>query len=234
MIRRILAFLALLSAAVLLAPLVTAAPEGGPLPEVAAQYVEGAPSDLGGANLVTSVVVTYRGLDTLGEVAVLFAATAGVGLLLGAASGLEGLDGTRRGASEILETGGGVLFPLILLLGAYIFLHGHLTPGGGFQGGVVIATGFLLLLLSDRTGEFSHAAMTVVESLSGLSYVALGLVGLVRAAGFLDPRFLPAGEFGRLASAGAIPVIYSLIGLKVGAELTGILDAMRRRKGGFA
>ncbi|RKX76342.1 MAG: hypothetical protein DRP49_03430, partial [Spirochaetes bacterium] len=60
------------------------------------------------------------------------------------------------------------------------------------------------------------------------------LSGLIWAAGFLDPRFLPEGDFGHLFSAGAIPVIYSLIGLKVGAELLGILDAMRckvRREG---
>jgi multicomponent Na+:H+ antiporter subunit B len=117
------------------------------------------------------------------------------------------------------------------LFGTYIFLHGHLTPGGGFQGGVVIATGFLLLLLSNRLDELHHGVMAWVESLSGFLYISVGLAGLVWAAGFLDPRFLPLGEYGRLASAGAIPVIYSLVGLKVGAELVGIIDGMRRKKG---
>jgi len=58
--------------------------------------------------------------------------------------------------------------------------------------------------------------------------VGLGIFGLVLAGGFLDNRFLPLGEFGSLFSAGAIPIIYSLIGLKVGAELVGIMQNMGR------
>jgi multicomponent Na+:H+ antiporter subunit B len=229
-IRRFLAFIALVAAAILLLPFVFSAPIDGPLSDLATEYINQAPVDLGGANIVTSVIVTYRGLDTLGEVAVLFAATAAIGLLL-RKTGREGVEGApTQKASEILETGGGVLFPLIILFGVYIFIHGHLTPGGGFQGGVVIATGFLLLLLSGTVDRFNHTLMSLVESLSGLAYVAVGLAGLIWAAGFLDPRFLPVGEFGRLFSAGAIPVIYSLIGLKVGAELTGILDGMSRKR----
>lgn len=230
MIRRILSFTALILSALLLSPFVFTTPEGGELSGVANDYIEQAPGDLNGANLVTSIIVTYRGLDTLGEVAVLFAATAAVGLLLSRKDGDD--SGTPdRNASEILRTGSGILFPLIIIFGAYIFLHGHLSPGGGFQGGVVIATGFLLLLLSGRAKKFNHTVMALVESLSGFAYVAVALVGVFIAGGFLDPRFLPAGEFGRLFSAGAIPVIYSLIGLKVGAELVGILDNMRRREG---
>jgi multicomponent Na+:H+ antiporter subunit B len=54
----------------------------------------------------------------------------------------------------------------------------------------------------------------------------------VLGAGFLDNRILPLGEFGTLFSAGAIPIIYSLVGLKVGAELSGILDNLRSDAGG--
>jgi multicomponent Na+:H+ antiporter subunit B len=67
----------------------------------------------------------------------------------------------------------------------------------------------------------------VIESLSGLFYVLIGLLGLVLAGGFLDNRILPLGNFGTLLSAGAIPLIYSLVGLKVGAELVGILHSLR-------
>jgi multicomponent Na+:H+ antiporter subunit B len=68
----------------------------------------------------------------------------------------------------------------------------------------------------------------LVESLSGVSYVIIGVLGLVLAAGFLDNRFLDLGDFGRVLSAGAIPLIYSFIGLKVGAELVGIIDNMQK------
>ena len=69
--------------------------------------------------------------------------------------------------------------------------------------------------------------MTTLESLSGAVYVGLGLLGIVLAGGFLDPRALPLGVVGQLFSAGSIPLIYSMIGLKVGAELSGIIDALK-------
>lgn len=189
-------------------------------------YVEKSVSDLKTANIVTAVVVTFRGLDTLGEVAVLFIATAGVGLLL-KRKGEKGKKSDKRPASEILQTGASFLFPITILFGVYIFLHGHLTPGGGFQGGVVLASAFLLLLLSNINFTFNHTVLHWVESLSGAFYVLLGLLGLILLGSFLNPRFLPLGTLGKLFSAGAIPLIYSFIGLKVGSELSNVLDSMR-------
>jgi multicomponent Na+:H+ antiporter subunit B len=126
-----------------------------------------------------------------------------------------------------LATGAAFLFPLLVLFGIYIFMNGHLTPGGGFQGGVVLASAFLLLLFSDCRMQLNHVLLKRAEAFSGAAYVAVGLLGLWLAGGFLDPRFLPAGEFGQLFSAGAIPLIYILVGIKVGSELTGIIDSMR-------
>jgi multicomponent Na+:H+ antiporter subunit B len=198
------------------------------LSRTADKYVQDAPRELGAANLVTAVIVTYRGLDTLGEVAVLFIAAAGVGFLL---RGREKQQASqRRQASQILRSGSIFLFPLILLFGSYVFLHGHLTPGGGFQGGVLIASALVLLLLSGVSEKINSGSLHLLESLSGTTYVLLGLLGLLLAGGFLDSRFMPAGEIGRLVSAGAIPLIYTLIGLKVGAELTGIIDNLQRDK----
>lgn len=194
------------------------------LSPLADQYVQGSVKDLNTPNVVTSIVVTYRGLDTLGEVTVLFLATAGVGFLLKKRiSDKE----RKRPASEILITTSQFLAPLIILLGVYIFIHGHLTPGGGFQGGVLIASAFLLMMLSDIDLKINHLILQIVESFSGAFYVVIGLLGLIMLGGFLDPRFLLPGQYGQLFSSGAIPVIYSLIGLKVGSELTGILEYMR-------
>jgi len=197
------------------------------LSPTAKKYVEDGPDELGSANLVTSVIVTYRGLDTLGEVAVLFIATAGVGFFL-RREGKKEEERKKRGSSQILQSGTVFLFPLILVFGVYIFVHGHLTPGGGFQGGVVIASGMVLLLLSRVSTKINDTVLHLVESLSGAAYIAIGILGLVLAAGFLDNRFLDLGEFGRLLSAGAIPLIYSFVGLKVGAELVGIIDSMQK------
>ena len=226
MVKKIFIVIILGFFAVMLLPLARDLTPFQELSPVAKKYVEDGPEELGGANLVTSVIVTYRGLDTLGEVAVLFIAAAGVGFFLRREGKNEKT--TRRGSSQILQSGTAFLFPLILVFGVYIFIHGHLTPGGGFQGGVIIASGMVLLLLSSVSTKINENVLHLVESLSGASYIAIGILGLVLATGFLDNRFLDLGEFGTLMSAGAIPLIYSFIGLKVGAELVGIINNMQK------
>jgi len=187
-------------------------------------YADHTAQEIGTANIVTAIIVTYRGLDTLGEVTVLFLTAAIVGLVL--AHGRERKSGQGRElppSGELLITGSRLLVPLILLLGVYVFVNGHLTPGGGFQGGAVLASAILLLLLTDPLRRFSHSLISAVESVSGLLFVTIGVLGIFLAGGFLDNRILPTGTLGELFSAGAIPIIYSLIGLKVGAEFSSML-----------
>jgi multicomponent Na+:H+ antiporter subunit B len=198
------------------------------LSALASHYVGKGPDELGAANLVTSVVVTYRGLDTLGEVTVLFLSAAAVGLLLGMAGKSTTTEARTKpektAASELVQTTVEYLLPIIFLFGAYIFLNGHLTPGGGFQGGAVIASGILLLFMALPYAKLRHTLLGLIESISGFGYVVVGVLGLLLAGGFLDNRFLPLGQYGALFSAGAIPIIYSFIGLKVGTELSAVLE----------
>jgi multicomponent Na+:H+ antiporter subunit B len=239
MLKRLLTLALMIALAAVFFPLMQGIKDRSNVDALSREYLRNGAEDLGAPNLVTSVVVTYRGLDTLGEVTVLFAAAAGISLVFQfirrdkgdnpAGNGTEGDLPSRIEASEILKTASGILLPMILLFGVYIFVHGHLTPGGGFQGGVVIASAILMAFLAGTIGEASHGLITVLETVAGAGYVAVGLLGLWLAAGFLDPRFLPFGEFGQLFSAGAIPVIYSLIGIKVGSELSGVIDVMRRK-----
>lgn len=224
MIKRALALLLVLALGGLFAGLVIGYAPDAELNKTARYYAERTAPDLGAANLVTAIVVTYRGLDTLGEVTVLFLASSLVGLML--ASSRRRSTHVPLPGGELLTTGTRLLAPLIMLLGVYVFVNGHLTPGGGFQGGAIIASAVLLMLLADPAKAFSHGLIGVIESLAGVVYVLIGLAGLVLAGGFLDNRLLPLGEFGQLFSAGAIPVIYSLIGLKVGAEFASMLASL--------
>lgn len=186
---------------------------------VANYYLEQGIADTGAPNIVTAVVVNYRGLDTLGEVTVLFIASLGLGVLL-FLRGKAKQDLPQ--ASLIVRRGSQLLFPLILLFGGYIFLHGHLTPGGGFQGGSVIASAFLLLILGNPGYRLGRDSLSLVESLSGLIFILIGLIGLAIGGYFLN-NFLAKGSAFALFSAGIIPILYAAIGLKVGAELAGIV-----------
>jgi multicomponent Na+:H+ antiporter subunit B len=222
MIKRFAVLLLLTALAAIFISLTMAYIPDSALNSSARYYAENTVSDTGAANIVAAIIVTYRGLDTLGEVTVLFLTAAIVGLVLtrGATAG-EGKP--MRPPGELLSTGGGLLLPLIMLLGVYVFVNGHLTPGGGFQGGAILASGIMLLLLTDPMKHFSHRLIGLIESISGLVFIVTGVLGLLLAAGFLDNKLLPLGALGDLVSAGTIPLVYSLIGLKVGAEFSSML-----------
>lgn len=226
MIKYILIILVLVGMAWLFLPLATEFFTPTQSNQLASSYVYASVADLNMPNAVTAVVVTYRGLDTLGEVTVLFLATAGVGFFL---KKKESKYSKRRPGSEVLKSGASLLAPLIILFGIYIFSHGHLTPGGGFPGGVVMASAFLLLLMANENFGFSHGVINLTETISGIGYVLIGLTGLILLGinHFLDPRWLDLGQYGRLFSTGAVPLIYSFIGLKVGAEMSGLLDSLQ-------
>ena len=176
----------------------------------------------GSANVVTSIVVNYRGFDTLGEVTVLFISAFGVGLI---SSGLK-RKGYGRKPNFILRTAVGVVLPLIILFGVYIFVHGHLTPGGGFPGGTILSIGILLLYLSSEEYELSEKSK-VLEGTSGSLFVIIGLLGIAFSGAFLA-NFLPTGVIGNLFSAGIVPIIYIVIGFKVGAELSTIVADLHK------
>ena len=240
MIKRLFILMILALMALIFIQLASNYTENSSLSKLGRYYVEEGPQELGAANLVTAVVVTYRGLDTLGEVTVLFISAAGVGLLLRRTrrkddkEDLERGDraeeaaGTHKPASEIVTTATQLLLPMVMLFGIYVFLNGHLSPGGGFQGGAIIASGTMFLLLALPQSHISRLLVALTESLSGFSYVVIGVLGVFMAGGFLDNRIMGLGTYGSLFSAGAIPLIYTLVGLKVGFELSAVLDRFRK------
>lgn len=185
-------------------------------------YLLKSPLVLNVSNTVTSIVVNFRGFDTLGEVTVLFLATTAMSGILYKRRHHLGERVVLFPSSNIVMSGAKILFPAIIMLGAYVFIHGHLSPGGGFQGGTIIATGFLLMLLAYQDYSVSHMVLSVIESLAGITFATLGLFGFIHGGTFLQ-NFMPAGTLNALFSGGIIPIIYITVGFKVGAELTGLI-----------
>jgi len=232
MLKRALAIISLLIIGYWLAQGLAGVPFGEDKMLVGQYYLDHVKEQTGAVNAVTAVVVNYRGFDTLGEVTVLFIASTGVGALLWRKKKKRT---AKTEGSIVLTTGTTLLFPFVVLFGAYIFIHGHLTPGGGFPGGATIATAFLLLYMAFVQYEIPHRAFEKTEGAVGVAYVLVGLIGLVIGGYFLydwiwqDWGF-GADNIGRLLSGGFIPIIYTIIGLKVGTELSGIIDNMLKEE----
>lgn len=176
---------------------------------------------VGASNIVTAILAGYRGLDTLGEITVLFISSIGVAFIMGHHK-QKRLDLDYK-PNFMLKIGSRIIVGLILITSIYIIVHGHVSPGGGFPGGTMIASAVLLLYLADDEFRSNIGGFKLLESLAGSIIVGVGLLGLVFASSFLE-NFLPSGTAGALISGGVIPIIYSLIGLKVGSEISGIID----------
>jgi multicomponent Na+:H+ antiporter subunit B len=184
-------------------------------------------------NVVGSVVFDYRGFDTLGEEFILFAAVMGVTLLLRSQrdeeeGGLRDRAEERRAtdtsdAVRVMALG---LIGPVVLLGLYVVAHGILTPGGGFQGGVVLAAAPLLLFLSGRylllTTVHPMHALDLAEGTGAGAFVAIGLAGLVFGTAFLA-NFMGLGQIGSVFSGGTIAVLNWAVGLEVVAGVTLVL-----------
>ena len=137
------------------------------------------------------------------------------------------------GMTIIVRTISRLLFPFIFLFGIYTILHGHLTPGGGFPGGVIIAASIVMLLLAygiERAeSKISFLRAEVLESMGGLAIVVIGLIGLIFGMYFLrNAPVFPLGWSGQLFSAGNLPLLYIAVGIKVTAGIVLIFYAMSR------
>ncbi|MBV8713251.1 MAG: hypothetical protein JOY56_15795, partial [Solirubrobacterales bacterium] len=176
-------------------------------------------------DLVTALNFDIRGFDTLGEEFILFTSVLGVVLILRQMRGEQDRPSQREaeehsfaGASAALRALSLVLIPMLLALGVYIVVHGALTPGGGFQGGVILAAGPLAVFLAGRYLRMKTVAPTIVEELGdaigAAGYALVGLGGLVFAGVFFK-NFLPLGIPGHLLSAGQLPLASIAVGLEV-------------------
>jgi multicomponent Na+:H+ antiporter subunit B len=188
------------------------------------------------ANAVNGVTYDLRALDTLGEELILFVAALGSAVLLrhGRGEVEEERDEEEDGPpaariADALRVAGAALVGPLVVLGVYVIVHGHLSPGGGFQGGVIVAAGLLLVYAAGRIIALERvepiALVEAVESAGAMAYALVAIGGLVFAAAALA-NFLPFGTTGNLLSAGTIPVLSVAVGVEVTGAVALILTEL--------
>jgi multicomponent Na+:H+ antiporter subunit B len=170
-------------------------------------------------NVVAAVTFDYRGVDTMGEEFILFASVMGVALLL-RHKRAERRRTPERIHSDAVRLAGAGFAAGLFVLGLYVVAHGYLTPGGGFQGGVVLASAFALVYLAGTYRAYRSLtlipALDLVEGTGAGGYVLVGIVSLLLGSAFLH-NFGPLGTTGTLASAGSIPFLNVASALEVSA-----------------
>ncbi len=119
---------------------------------------------------------------------------------------------------------------IIFLFGIYIITHGHLTPGGGFAGGVILAGAFILIVLSYGNNvlklKTEEEGSSLIESLAILAFILMASIAFFLGTKVFFNNFLPKGHVGELISAGVIPLYNIAVGIEVAAALFTIFLAL--------
>jgi multicomponent Na+:H+ antiporter subunit B len=170
---------------------------------LAPRFLVQSAAEIGIPNVVTSVLASYRGYDTLGEVVVIF--TAGSGVLILLAGGVPA--SSRSGSDEmeasliqnpILRVTLMRIIPLVILFALYVQFHGDYGPGGGFQAGVIFGAGLItygLLAGSKNMQDIISEKWVVVGMASGvLIYGLVGVVSMLSGGEFLNYSVLAGSQ----------------------------------------
>jgi multicomponent Na+:H+ antiporter subunit B len=178
--------------------------------------------------VVSAVNFEYRGFDTVGEEFILFAAAAGVATVLRHLRGERDRPARDEAAgrnapptSDAVRLAALVLTGPVLLLGWYLGSHAQTSPSGGFQGGVVLATAFILIYLAGQFLAFERLrpvdVTEAVEALGAGGFAGVGLAALAMGLPYLS-NFLGLGtKPGAVSSSGTIALISFFVGLEVAA-----------------
>jgi len=179
-------------------------------------------------NAVSTVNFDYRAFDTIGEEFILFVSVMGVLVLFRETHAKPAREilrdsstpGRDLAPSDAIRAWTLVMVAPKILFGLYIIAHGALTPGGGFQGGVILATAPLILFLATDFRTFQKIAsfhlVEITEAFGAAAFVLIGVVGLFAQRAYLT-NVLPMGTTSRLTSGGMIPLISVAVGLEVAA-----------------
>ena len=200
-------------------------------------YFERTADEIDIPNVVTAILGSFRGYDTLGEVFVVFTAGIGVLFLLGVAPPSSEEAKQRQAQVEglrhylIPRTIGRLLIPFILLFGLYVQFHGEYGPGGGFQAGAIFAAAMVLYALLEGEGRALEVwPMRTLVALAVVGPLLFGMVGVVTM--LLGGNFLEYGVLSENSVSGqqvGILVIEAGVGLTVASILLAIYHAFAAR-----
>ncbi|MEU1474723.1 MnhB domain-containing protein [Streptomyces sp. NPDC005760] len=179
------------------------------------------------ANTIASVNFDQRAFDTLGEMTILFAAVIGCLILLRQTRDEHRDHATAEKVARPVRRYALLVLPVALLTGLYVIAHGQLSPGGGFQGGVVAATSLHLLYLGADYRALERVRPVALyetgDAIATSAYVVTGLAGLIGGTAFLANTVLPYGTFNTLSSAGTVPLLNAAVGMEVACAVVVLL-----------
>ncbi len=210
---------------------------------LSAFYVEEGYLHTGAPNIVTSIILDFRGFDTLGESHVLFIAVCTVMMLLYIPRRDDPEHLREWLASEaddratephndlILQQGAKLIVPMVMIFGIYILLNGHLSPGGGFSGGTVLGAGMILYLLSfgfQKTERFFNIHTFRRVSTAALMFYALSKGYIFFTGANRIPNGIGTGQFGAILSGGLLLPLSIAVGLVVACTMYVLYTLFRK------
>lgn len=204
--------------------------------EVVQRYVEEGMEEVGSVNLVSNMILGYRGFDTFGETCVLFiAATCVLVLLKKSEKEIEEEKETdwqyEPKPDMILQLITNILVPCIFLFGIYIILNGHLSPGGGFSGGATIGAGLILYVTTfgfHKTQRFFSEKTYEVAKVGALCCYSVTMSYYFYTGANAIKNIIPLGTPGNILSSGMILPINIFVGLEVACTMYAFFAMFRR------
>ena len=167
---------------------------------VAPRYIDQAMKETGVPNIITAVLASYRGFDTLGEVVVIFTAGIAVLLLLGRRreDPLQADKEKRIPQNLILRVVSKTVIPMIILFALYVQFHGDYGPGGGFQAGVILSAALILYSLVFGLGAAERIVpkpvLVFLTALGVLIFAGVGVVAMFEGGTFLNYSVLAGNQ----------------------------------------
>ncbi len=179
------------------------------------QYTARDVAETGSINVVTGILMDYRGFDTLGEATVILASVAATAMILGTPRRPR----SDRGLGILARRALSAMLPLFFVFPVYVILFGHLSPGGGFQGGVSLAVVVILIHVTfgHRFGQsrLPLKLLSTAEYVAALAFGAIGLLSIAAGGAYLSNVLVS-----QIPGAGLIPVLNVVVGTKVAAGLS--------------